>query len=137
MYDLRFRTDVRFREVCCKEDHFYWHSSRRQLVKVMLTPFFFVLFGRSLGKGPCKWKGQKKTWQHPQPNGKVCFSAELDHGVEVIPFPSVGTALDKLERGSLLSPVQSGWFFPFRPACVFLHHFCTICTICTIPHVLT
>ena len=71
MYDLRFRTDVRFREVWCKEDHFYWHSSRRQLVRVMLTPFFVLFWKVPWEDG--KWKGQRKTWQHPQPNGKGAF----------------------------------------------------------------
>lgn len=68
MYDLRFRTDVRFREAWCKEDHFYWHSSRRQLVRVMLTPFFVLFWKVPWEDG--KWKGQSKTWQHPQPTGK-------------------------------------------------------------------
>lgn len=123
MYDLRFRTDVRFREVCCKEDHFYWHSSRRQLVRVMLTPFFRIVWKvpweewqmeraeEDLATSPAKWKS-------------MLFCRQLDHGVVVIPLHSVGTALEKLERGSLLCPVQSGWFFPLRPACVFnLHNF--------------
>lgn len=44
----------------------------------------------------------------------------LEHEVVVIPLPSVckGTALEKLERGPLSSPVLSGWFLPLRPACV-------------------
>lgn len=114
MYDLRFRTDVRFREVWCKEGNFYWHSSGRQLVRVMLTPFF-VLFGHVLwedGKG----KGQRKIWQHPLPDGKSCLPA--DHGVVVIPSPPVCKALEELGRDFLLSPVLSGWLFPLRPTYV-------------------
>lgn len=57
MYDLRFRTDVRFREVWCKEDHFYWPSSRRQLVRVMLTPFFFLVLFWKVPWEDGKWKG--------------------------------------------------------------------------------
>lgn len=102
MYVLRFRKDVRFREVWCKEDHFYWRSSRRQLVRVMLTPFFFALFWKVPWEDG-KWKGQGKIWQHPQPNGKGCFPAGKDRVVVVIPLPSVckGATLEDLGRGSL------------------------------------
>lgn len=78
MYDLRFRTDVRFREVWCKEGNFYWHSSRRQLVRVMLTPFS-VLFGQVLREDG-KWEGQRKIWQHPLPDGKGCLPADRPWG---------------------------------------------------------
>lgn len=73
MYDLRFRTDVRFREVCCKEDHFYWHSSRRQLVRVMLTPFFLYCLEGPLGRDLANGKGRRRPGNIPSQMEKYAF----------------------------------------------------------------
>lgn len=114
MYDLGFRTDVRFREVWCKAGNFYWHSSRRQLVRVMLTLFLCCL-GKSFEKmeraeedletSPARWK-------------RLSSSRQIDHQMMVIQSP-VCKALEELERDFFyyLHCSQGGFSLSDLPVC--------------------